>query len=50
MKGGQEVQEKYANGFSEKTVLQGKWDILGQKMTHRHKSGITLTFFKNLTQ
>ena len=34
MKGSQEVQQNFINGFSENKFLQGKWVILGPKIMH----------------
>ena len=40
----QEVHKNYTNGFSKK-IIQGKWVILGPKMTHNHNSGAALRIF-----
>ena len=43
----QDVHEHIIS-FYEKTIIQGKFTILGLKIMHPHKSGFALRFFKFL--
>lgn len=44
----QDVHEHYIISFYEKTIVQGKFTILGLKIMHPHKSGFPVRFFKFL--
>ena len=45
----QDVHEHYIISFYEKTIVQGKFTILGLNIMHPHKSGFPLRFLNFCT-
>ena len=37
--------KKNINGFNQKKIVQGKWAVLGMKMTHLYNCGLALRIF-----